>query len=73
MNKKYSLKAVVNGDYVVFDQVFASHTEALNAAFEYLNKNLNFDTNVMEEYEDEEKHNIEYILSNHDRFIISRI
>lgn len=73
MNKKYSLKAVINGDYVVFDEKFNSHTEALNRAFEYLNKNLNFDTNVLEEYEDEEKNNIEYILSNHDRFIISRV
>ena len=55
MNKKYSLKAVINGDYVVFDEKFNSHTEALNRAFEYLNKNLNFDTNVLEEYEDEEE------------------
>ena len=71
---KYSLKAVIKNDYVVFKKQYNSRTEALDAAFSYLDKQYIFDVSVLEEFtHNGNKHDIEYVLSNQDRFIVTRI
>ena len=73
MERKYILKAIVDKDTITFDKIYSSHSEALKDAFKFLDKNYEFDINVIDEYKDESRKDINYILSNHDRFIISRI
>lgn len=69
--KKYRLNAIINNEFISFDEEYKSTTEALNAGFDYILDNVNEDVYVEDEFKNEATNNIEYILSNHDRIIIS--
>ena len=53
MERKYILKAIVDKDTITFDKIYSSHSEALKDAFKFLDKNYEFDINVIDEYKDE--------------------
>lgn len=69
--KKYRLNAIINNEFVSFSDDYQTTSEALNAAFKYFTNNVNEEVYVEDEFKNEATNNIEYILSNHDRIIIS--
>jgi hypothetical protein len=71
--KYYSLNAVVNNEYVEFNKNFATRDEAIAYMFDFLNDNYVYDNEVEEEFSlNGNKHNIEYVLNNNNRFNVER-
>ena len=71
--KYYSLNAVVNNEYVEFNKNFETRQEAIDYMFDYLNDHYIYDSEVEEEYSlSGNKHNIEYVLNNNNRFAVER-
>ena len=72
MINHYSLIMVVRGHGVRSKKIFKSRDAAINYAFKYFKNNYVYDSQVMDCYELHNKHEIEYVLSDHNRFIIGR-
>ena len=71
--KYYTLDAVVNNDHVKFNKYFCTRNEAIAYMFDYLNGKYIYDSEVEEEYPlSGDKHNIEYVLTNNNRFNVQR-
>lgn len=72
--KFYTLEAVVRGENVKFDKTFASRDSAIDYMFKYYKKHYMDDVEVDEQLlVDGNKHNIEYVCNQHDRFRINRV
>ena len=71
--KKYTLEAIVGGNTVKFSKKFDSRDSAINYIFNYYNKRYIYNLCVNEEIEVKgDKHNIEYVCDNYNRFRIAR-
>ena len=72
--KFYTLEAVVRGENVKFDKVFASRDSAMDYMFKYYSKHYLYDLSVDEDiYVNGDKHNVEYICGSANRFRINRV
>lgn len=71
--KYYSLSAVVNSEPVTIHKHFETREEAISYMFDFLNNKYIYNSEVEEEFPlFGDKHNIEYVLNNHNRFAIAR-
>ncbi|MBP5694240.1 MAG: hypothetical protein J6X03_02145 [Bacilli bacterium] len=71
--KYYSLSAVVNSEPVTINKKFKTREEAISYMFDFLNNKYIYNAEVEEEYAiSNDNHNIEYVLSNNNRFAIAR-
>ena len=74
MNKKYSLEAIVEGQFIKFNREFDSRSKAIDYIFDYYYEHHLLDLKVNEEYfVNENKHDIAYIYDYDNRFRISRV
>ena len=73
MNKYYDLIAVVNGESHRFSKHFSSRDKALDFVFKYFHNVYNKELQLEEEYQVENKHDIEYVFDYYNRFRITRI
>ena len=72
--KFYTLNAVVRGKNVNIDKVFNTRDDAINYMFKYYKKHFLYGLEVNEEYSiDDNKHNVEYVCDDYDRFRINRV
>ncbi len=71
--KYYTLEAIVDGKDVKFSRSFKTRTSAINFMFDYLDKNNKNSLSVVDEFAIcGDKHNVEYVLNQHNRFRINR-
>ena len=71
--KSYKLTAVIEGQSVSFDKIFATRTDALDYIFTYYNKHHLQSLYIDEEYYvNENKHDIEYVCDYSNRFRVTR-
>ena len=71
--KYYTLTAVINGDEVRFNKVFASRNQAIDYMFNYCRKINYFNMEVEDEYcIGDNKHDIEYVCDYYNRFRVTR-
>ena len=68
----YKLSGVVNDKEINVNKNFRTRNEAMDYMFNYLNKQFVYNTDIEEEYSVENKHDIEYVLGNNNRFRIVR-
>lgn len=73
MKKYYDLKAVINGESHRFSRHFSSREAAINYIFSYLERKNECNTQLEDEYEVENKHDIEYVFDYNNRFRITRV
>ena len=72
--KFYTLNAVVRGKNVKIDKIFNTREDAINYMFKYYNRHFLYGLEVNEEYSiDGNKHNVEYVCNDYDRFRINRV
>lgn len=72
--KYYTLEAVVKGEAVKFEKVFSTRNSAIDYMFKYYDKHFMNNYAVNEEISvNGDKHNIEYIIDDYDRFRINRV
>lgn len=72
--KFYTLNAVVRGKNVNIDKIFNTREDAINYMFKYYNRHFLYGLEVNEEYSiDDNKHNVEYVCDDYDRFRINRV
>ena len=64
----YTLDAVVDHEFVDFKKQFGSRTEAINYMFDYLEDHYIYNSQLIEEYALDSKHNIHYVLNNANSF-----
>ena len=64
----YTLDAIINDEYIVFNRKFKSRTAAIDYVFNYLEKHYVFNAQLEEEYALDNKHNIHYVLNNANSF-----
>ena len=70
---KYTLEAVVDGDYIKFRRVFKTRDEAIDYIFHYYDEHLLVNLKVNEEYFIAgNKHDIAYVYDYYNRFRIAR-
>ena len=70
---KYTLEAVVDGEYIKFNKLFNSRDEAINYIFHYYDQHLLVNLEVNEEYYvDGNKHDINYVYDYYNSFRIAR-
>lgn len=70
--KNYTLEAIIKGQTIKFDKKFNSRLNALNFAFKYCNKHYLYNLEIEDEYLLGNKHSVEYVLNNYDRFVVIR-
>ena len=73
--KYYILHAVVNGKEAILKRaLFSSRQQAIDYMFDYYDRHYMYSLQVTDEYQiDGNKHNIEYVCDNYNRFIITRV
>ena len=72
--KFYTLEAVVRGTNYKFDRKFESRNEAIDYMFNFYNKMFAYNMEVNDEYAiDGNKHNVEYVCDQTNRFSINRV
>lgn len=70
---KYTLEAIVDGQYIKFDRKFKSRDDAINYIFHYYDKHFLVNLRVNEEYSIAgNKHDIAYVYDYYNRFRICR-
>ena len=70
---RYTLEAVVDGEYIKFDRIFKSRDEAIDYIFRYYEDHNMLNVEVNDEYcIDENKHDIAYVYDYYNRFRIAR-
>ena len=70
---RYTLEAVVDGEYIKFDRIFKSRNEALDYIFRYYEDHNMVNVEVNDEYcVDGNKHDIAYVYDYYNRFRIAR-
>ena len=72
--KKYTLEAVVDGEFIKFNRYFRTRDEAIDYIFRYYDKKrYNVNLSVNEEYFiDGNKHDVAYVSDFYNRFRITR-
>lgn len=72
--KFYTLNAVIKGKPKKFEKLFNSRDEAIDYMFKYYDDHFIYGLEVQEEVSiDDDKHNVEYICDDYDRFRINRV
>ncbi len=66
--RRYTLDAVIDNEFVDFKHTFKSRTEAINYMFDYLEDHYIYNSELVEEYALDNKHNIHYVLNNANSF-----
>ena len=70
---RYTLEAVVDGEYIKFDRIFKSRDEAIDYIFRYYEDHNMVNVEVNDEYcVDGNKHDIAYVYDYYNRFRIAR-
>ena len=70
---RYTLEAVVDGEYIKFDRIFKSRDEAIDYIFRYYEDHNMVNVEVNDEYYvDGNKHDIAYVYDYYNRFRIAR-
>ena len=70
---RYTLEAVVDGEYIKFDRIFKSRDEAIDYIFRYYEDHNMVNVEVNDEYcVDGNKHDIAYVYNYYNRFRIAR-
>ena len=70
---KYTLEAIVDGQYIKFNRTFKSRDEAIDYIFRYYDNHFLVNLEVNDEYFiDGNKHNVEYVCDYYNRFRIAR-
>ena len=70
---RYTLEAVVDGEYIKFDRIFKSRNEAIDYIFRYYEDHNMVNVEVNDEYcVDGNKHDIAYVYDYYNRFRIAR-
>ena len=70
---RYTLEAVVDGEYIKFDRTFASRDAAIDYIFRYYEDHNMVNVEVNDEYcVDGNKHDIAYVYNYYNRFRIAR-
>ena len=70
---RYTLEAVVDGEYIKFDRLFKSRDEAIDYIFRYYEDHNILNIEVNDEYcVDSNKHDIAYVYNYYNRFRIAR-
>ncbi len=70
---KYTLEAIVDGEYIKFNRLFASRDAAIDYIFRYYDNHYLVNLAVNEEYcIDGNKHDITYVYDYYNRFRIAR-
>lgn len=70
--KKYSIYGVINGNGVNIKKQFNSRYAAIEYMFKYLDRHYIYNFQIEEERE-VEKHSIEYLYNDSNRFIVTRV
>lgn len=73
MKKYYDLKAVINGEFHQFGKHFSTRERAIEYIFKYLKEIYFVDMQLEDEYQLENKHDIEYVFDYYNRFRITRV
>ena len=72
--KLYTLRGTIAGQYVTPNKMFRSREEAVEYMFKYSEKKYVFDMQVEEIIKTNgDKHNLEYVCNNNNRFFIERV
>lgn len=72
--KLYSLRGNLAGQPVVINKMFKSREKAVDYMFEYSRKHYVFDLQIEDIYEiNNDKHNLNYICNNDNRFNVQRV
>ena len=70
---RYTLEAVVDGEYIKFDRTFESRNAAIDYIFRYYDNHYIMNVVVNDEYcVDGNKHDIAYVYNYYNRFRIAR-
>lgn len=70
----YTLEAVIKGKDVKFNKAFISRKSAIDFALNYFSKELINDLEISDErYIAGNKHDVEYVCNNNNRFRINRV
>lgn len=70
----YTLEAVIKGKDVKINKTFRSRLSAIDFAFNYYNKHYVYGVEVNDEYAIAgNKHDVEYVLNDNNRFRIRRV
>ena len=70
---RYTLEAVVDGEYIKFDRTFESRNAAIDYIFRYYENRNMVNVEVNDEYcVDGNKHDIAYVYNYYNRFRIAR-
>ena len=64
--------AYIRNEHVDIKKLFASRNEAINYMFDYYNNHYVFNAELLEEYPQEGKHDIHYVLDQYDSFNVTR-
>lgn len=72
MSHVYSLTAIVNGETIKVNKLFHSRNAAIKYMFNYYENNCIYNMQLEDEFE-KEKHNIEYVCNDYNRFRVARV
>ena len=64
--------AYMNNQYVDIKRVFTSRDEAINYMFDYYNHHYIYNVELEEEYPQENKHDIHYVINQYSCFNVTR-
>lgn len=70
----YTLEAVIKGKDVKFNKAFTTRKSAIDFALDYYEKQFVYGLEISEEIAvGDDKHNIEYVCGNNNRFRVKRV
>ena len=70
----YKIKdAYIRNEHVDIKKLFASRNEAINYMFDYYNNHYVFNVELEDEYPQENKHDIHYVLDQYSSFNVTRV
>ena len=69
----YKIKdAYIRNEHVDIKKVFASRVQAINYMFDYYNNHYIYNVELEEEYPQNNKHDIHYVIDQYDSFNVTR-
>ena len=69
----YKIKdAYIRNEHVDIKKVFTSRDEAINYMFDYYNHHYIYNVELEEEYPQDNKHDIHYVIDQYDSFNVTR-
>ena len=69
----YKIKdAYIRNEHVDIKKVFATRAQAINYMFDYYNNHYIYNVELEEEYPQDNKHDIHYVIDQYDSFNVTR-